>query len=134
MRSTRWNPRADRRNVSIAAVTTSRAAGVSAPCAKSQLPDASALHDTRDSRAKRRLDLGLTKKGAARRLRADPCSLKNWEEARTRIEVRFYPRIIGFLGYNPLADAGSLGEAVRRERISRGWSRRELARRASVDE
>jgi len=43
------------------------------------------------------------------------------------VQVRYYPRIIRFLGYNPLPEPRTLGEAVRRERLSRGLSRATLA-------
>jgi len=83
---------------------------------------------------KRRMDLGLTRKAAAEALNVDQLSLKNWEEQRTQAEVRFYPAIIGFLGYNPLPESQTFGEAVRLERETRGLSRKALAAAVGVDE
>jgi hypothetical protein len=48
------------------------------------------------------------------------------------IEVHYYPGIIAFLGYNPLPEATSLAEAVRRERMSRGLPRWALARSLGI--
>ena len=50
------------------------------------------------------------------------------------IRIGFYPAIIRFLGYNPLPKSTTRGQAIRRERYARGWSRRHLARVAGVDE
>jgi transcriptional regulator with XRE-family HTH domain len=83
---------------------------------------------------KTRLDRGLNRKAAANELRVDPVSLKNWEESRTEIEARFYPRILGWLGYDPMPQTRTLGDKIRNARFSRGWSRRRLARAADVDE
>jgi transcriptional regulator with XRE-family HTH domain len=83
---------------------------------------------------KRRLDLGLQQRDAARSLGVHPGCLENWEYGRKKPADRFYPAIIRFLGFNPLTEAVSLGGSIRRERISRGWSRARLASIASVDE
>ena len=83
---------------------------------------------------KRRLDLGLQQKEAATSLGTHPDCLENWEYGRKKPADRSYPAIIRFLGFNPLPEAVSLGESIRRERMSRGWSRPRLASIASVDE
>lgn len=82
----------------------------------------------------RRLDLGLTQKVAAAKLAVGPDTVRNWESGRTSIEDRLVPGLIAFLGYNPLPEAHSFGKAIERERITRGWSRKNLAKRAGVDE
>jgi transcriptional regulator with XRE-family HTH domain len=83
---------------------------------------------------KRRLDLGLQQKGAAKILGTGASNLRNWETGRHGIQNWHYPKVIRFLGYNPLPAATTRGEAIRRERLSRGWSRRRLGRLASADE
>lgn len=50
------------------------------------------------------------------------------------MEVRYYAALITFLGYNPLPNATTPGQAIRRERVTRGWSGRKLALTAHVDE
>ena len=42
--------------------------------------------------------------------------------------------IVRFLGYNPLPAATTWGQAIKRERVSHGWSRKHLAWLAGVDE
>jgi transcriptional regulator with XRE-family HTH domain len=93
-----------------------------------------ALNTLADHLKVRRLDLGLTQKDTAVRLAVDPDSVRNWEAGRTSIEVRYYPALIEFLGYNPLPPANTPGEVVRRERMTRGLSRHKLAIAACVDE
>lgn len=83
---------------------------------------------------KRRLDLGLQQKQAAEILETGAWNLRNWESGRHGIHISYYPRIIQFLGYNPIPPAATRGQAVRRERLSRGWSRRQVGRQAGVDE
>ena len=83
---------------------------------------------------KRRLDLGLQQKQVAKLIGTGAWNLRNWETGRHVIHNSFYPRVIQFLGYNPLPQAETRGQAVRRERLSRGWSRRRLGRAAGVDE
>jgi transcriptional regulator with XRE-family HTH domain len=84
---------------------------------------------------KRRLDLGLRQKDAAREIGADTQTYGYWERGRTEPELRFFPAIIRFLGYDP-APADStvpLGERLRAARRREGFSQRELARRLGLD-
>jgi hypothetical protein len=48
---------------------------------------------------KRRLDLGMQQRRAARILGTGAWNLRNWESGRHKIEIRFYPAIIEFLGF-----------------------------------
>ena len=83
---------------------------------------------------KRRMDLGLTRKETARRLGMDEESVKHWERCGLEPEVRFYPTILSFLGFDPQPEPQTAGEAIRRARRSRGWSMKKLAEMARVDE
>jgi len=74
------------------------------------------------------------RKSAAGQLRIDPISLKNWEEGRTEIDVRFYPQLLDCLGYDPVPEPGTRGERIRKTRMLRGWSQKRLAQVAEVDE
>lgn len=87
-----------------------------------------------DHLLKRRLDLGYNRKYAASLIGVDPHSLKHWEDGKTELAVGFYPRLIAYLGYNPLPQGQSRGQRIRRERISRGLSRKALADTVGVDE
>jgi transcriptional regulator with XRE-family HTH domain len=92
------------------------------------------LHHIGHHILKRRLDLGLPQKEAARRLGVHPGGLENWECGWTRPADRFMPAVIRFLGYNPSPEPRTIGGLVAYERIARGWSRKRLASRALVDE
>jgi transcriptional regulator with XRE-family HTH domain len=81
----------------------------------------------------KRINLGLFQKEVAARIGVDTATVTNWELGNTEPEERFIPALIGFLGYNPLPAPKSLVEAVRRERLTRGWSVAALAARAGVD-
>jgi DNA-binding XRE family transcriptional regulator len=84
---------------------------------------------------KRRVDLGLTRKELACQLGTNAWTMKHWEEhLKSRIEIRFYPAILEFLGYNPLPEPKTRGQAIRRGRHTGGWSRARLAKAAGVDE
>ena len=62
-------------------------------------------------------------------------TMKHWEEhLKSRIEIRFYRAILAFLGYNPLPEPKTRGQAIRRERYARGWSRQQLARAVGVEQ
>ena len=87
-----------------------------------------------DHLKRRRLDQGLTQKEAGEQLGVSPGSVQNWETGGTSIEVRYYPVLIEFLKYNPLPPAETLGQAIRRARLSRGWPRKRLAAECDVDE
>jgi transcriptional regulator with XRE-family HTH domain len=93
-----------------------------------------ALVSLGDHLLKGRLDLGYTRKYAASLIGVDPESLKNWERAETEPAVGFFPRLVSYLGYNPLPRAEGRGSRIRRERISRGLSRKALADSVGVDE
>jgi DNA-binding XRE family transcriptional regulator len=75
----------------------------------------------------------LFQKDVAGLLVATKDSVNNWEMGHVEPEFRFYPAIHEFLGYDPGPAAESLGEAVRQERLRRGWSIERLARVAGVD-
>lgn len=83
---------------------------------------------------KRRLDLGLQQKQAARQIGVHPGCLENWEYGRTTPADRFMPAVIQFLGYNPLPSPSTTGERIAYARAACGWSRKRLARLADVDE
>jgi transcriptional regulator with XRE-family HTH domain len=56
---------------------------------------------------KRRLDLGLLQKKVAERIGCDTVTITNWELNHSSPELRFMPRIIAFLGYDPCARESS---------------------------
>jgi hypothetical protein len=61
-------------------------------------------------------------------------SIVNWERNPTEVGVRFVPAIIRWLGYDPLPEAGTVGDWIVIERTRRGMARRQLARVLRWDE
>src|SRR5207249_5241069 len=82
---------------------------------------------------KRRLGLRLLQSDVAQLLLADKTSVFNWENNRTMPQVRHIPKIIDFLGYNPLPAARSFSEKLRAVRRTLGLSQRAMAKRLGID-
>ena len=57
-----------------------------------------------------------------------------WETGETEPELRFLPRIFGFIGGDPRPEPTSLEARLVRWREHRGSSRKQLAARLKVDE
>jgi len=58
---------------------------------------------------------------------------ENWEKGKYGPELRFFPAIIGFLGYDPSPLPVSLAERIEATRRREGISQRELARKLGLD-
>jgi DNA-binding transcriptional regulator YiaG len=60
---------------------------------------------------------------------------ENWEVGKHEPEVRFWPGMVAFLGYDPSPEVTclSLGEKIRAARRREGVSQRELARKLGLD-
>src|SRR5437667_9909875 len=71
---------------------------------------------------KRRLQLGLTQKRAAKELGVNPWTVLNWETGRFEPPIRWLPAILRFLGYNPFPPPTTVGERLLHVRRQRGWS------------
>jgi DNA-binding XRE family transcriptional regulator len=63
------------------------------------------------------MDLGLLQHEVAAQLGVDKFTVLNWERGKTAPDVRYYPAIITFLGYNPLPQGATFPET----RASWGW-------------
>jgi transcriptional regulator with XRE-family HTH domain len=83
---------------------------------------------------KRRLDLKLTFKEAGKLLGTDERSIINWEKGQTVPKVYRLPSIIRLLGYNPLPEPRTIGEALVAKRLEFGWSRKVASRHFGIDE
>ena len=86
-----------------------------------------------DHLRKRRLNLGLFQRQVGELLGVDETTINNWEIHGTQPGIRFIPRIIVFLGYNPLPAVRTLGERIRRCRRSLGLSIVSLAKQLKID-
>jgi transcriptional regulator with XRE-family HTH domain len=93
----------------------------------------SALNTLADHLKARILDLGVTQKGAAEHLGVHATSVANWLKGRRGPDLRCWPQIIWFLGYDPRPAATSVGEALVKWREGRGQSQKELAGQLQVD-
>ena len=82
----------------------------------------------------KRLDLGLLQRKVAQELRVTEASVCNWENGRSSPALRFVPRIIEFLDYDPYdTQPEDLGERIIAVRRKLGLSQKELARGLGVD-
>ena len=86
-----------------------------------------------DHLRKRRMDLGLPQKVAAQRMGGCVATITNWERNRTQPELRHLPKIIAFLGYDPLPSPTTLAERLLHFRQVRGLTQYQLARIIQVD-
>lgn len=80
------------------------------------------------------MDLGITQKDAARRIGADQWTVINWERGRTKPAVRFVPRIIRFLGFDPFPRGESFPDRIRAARHRLGLTQSELGRLLGMSE
>ncbi len=83
---------------------------------------------------RRRLELGLYQAQVAKILTVDESTITNWEKRRTSPTLRLLPKIIEFLGYNPLiGNQNTLGERLLRYRKGQGITQKELAKQIGID-
>jgi len=86
-----------------------------------------------DHLRQRRIERGLVQREVADELGASEASLVNWEAGHREPALRFIPRIIHFLGYDPRGEGRSLGERLRLLRQGLGLSGKETARAIGLD-
>ena len=83
---------------------------------------------------KKRLELGLTQKGASARLGVTLFTVINWENNLRKPRIRQVPAVCAFLGYDPEPpNPRTLPEYLRAKRRQLGWGQRELADHLGVD-
>jgi transcriptional regulator with XRE-family HTH domain len=91
------------------------------------------LNSLGDHLQKRRLDLGLLWKDVAAQIGTDATNVAYWSKGHTTPGLKFWPRIIQYLGYDPRPKRETVGERLKHHRESRGWSRPELAGKLGVN-
>ena len=57
-----------------------------------------------------------------------------WEQDKTNPEIRYWPKIISFLGFDPSPLASTLGEKLKAYRRRQGLSLAKLASQLGLDE
>ena len=82
---------------------------------------------------KRRLELELSQRQLATRLRVSPWTVLNWEKGRTEPPFEAVPGILRWLGYDPCPAPQTIAERLLAKRRAMGWSIRQAARQFGVD-
>ena len=93
-----------------------------------------ALKTLGDHLRKVRLDRGLTQKQVAEELAVVEITITGWEKSNTKPSVRQIPKILRFLGYNPLRAPESLAERLKYHRTTLGLSQEKVAHILDLDE
>lgn len=83
---------------------------------------------------KRRRQLDLYQREAAKALKIDHLTYINWEKGHTQPYAHSYPAIIAFLGYDPTPEPASVQEWIVSQRRKAGLARKTLARLLGWDE
>jgi transcriptional regulator with XRE-family HTH domain len=83
---------------------------------------------------KRRIEMEVTQKQAAKLLGVNPWTVLNWEKGHTEPSIESMTAIIRFLGYDPFPEPKNIAERLLAKRRAMGWSITEAARRLGVDE
>ena len=79
------------------------------------------------------MDLGLRQSDVAKLLGAYTSTVNTWENGHFTPDVRFVPRIIEFLGYDPFGPPPtSFPARLKAARIAAGLTRRRLAARIGI--
>lgn len=83
----------------------------------------------------RRLQLKITQKSLGQRLGVSKDCMTWWENGRSHPHIRYYPKLIEFLGYNPFPiDDKSIGGQIKKYRIENGLSFRKLSKYTGFDQ
>ena len=83
---------------------------------------------------KKRLENGLFQRDVAERIRVAICTVAGWEQGMSTPEVRYFPAIFDFLGYDPCPEPKTLGEKIVAWRRRNGITRKALAKQLGIDE
>ncbi len=77
----------------------------------------------------RQMELGISQNEMARRIGVKPENIIYWAKSKTTPMIKFIPKIIAFLGYNPFpVDDKSIGGQIKRYRMEKGLNFRKLAK------
>jgi transcriptional regulator with XRE-family HTH domain len=79
------------------------------------------------------LDLGLFQRQVAEQIGVDQGTIFNWEYYKSSPQVHALPRVIEFLGYNPLPEPASEPEKLIAARKELGLTQEAVARHIGVD-
>jgi DNA-binding XRE family transcriptional regulator len=83
---------------------------------------------------KKRIESRLPQKDLAAILKVTEDCITGWEKGRNEPRIRYYPRIIEFLGYYPFEhETETLGGKLEKARRCNGWTYRRLGNALGVD-
>lgn len=92
------------------------------------------LNTIGDHIKRRRLELGLYQGQVARVLGVDESTVTNWEKNRTSPTLRYLPKLVQFLDYDPLAgERHTLGGRLLHYRKAQGMTQKQLAQAIGID-
>ncbi len=80
------------------------------------------------------MEAGLLQRQVAGQIGIKVNTLAEWEKDRAEPEVRYWPRIVSFLGYDPSSGGETLADRLRRKRRELGLPRKCAAALLSIDE
>lgn len=80
-----------------------------------------------------RLDQGLLQREVGEIISVTQSTVYNWETQGVEPELRFLPKIIAFLGFDPRPEGKTLGQKLRRRRQALGLSQKKLAKQLGLD-
>src|SRR5262245_42543626 len=81
----------------------------------------------------RRLALGLFQRQVADELGTDETTLFRWEHNMAQPQIRYFPRILKFLGYDPFPASVALADKLRATRRRLGLTQTAFAEQLEVD-
>ena len=83
---------------------------------------------------KRRIDLKLLQRQVADLVGVTEDCMTNWENGRAIPQIQYMPKLIDFLGYNPMkVEDETLGGRIKNYRISHGLSHKKLGELVGVN-
>jgi transcriptional regulator with XRE-family HTH domain len=83
---------------------------------------------------KRRYEQELFQKDVGRQIGVSAWTIMNWEKGYSEPDIRYFPAILAFLGYDPYPEPKTLGEKIIAWRRQNGMPRKSLARQLGIDE
>ncbi|MGA1868534.1 MAG: helix-turn-helix transcriptional regulator [bacterium] len=82
---------------------------------------------------KKRIELRLTQKELAQKIGTSEVTIYNWENNYAKLSIKWWPKIIDFLGYAPYSPPQSLGDRLAAYRRFQGLTQKEVARKMGVN-